>query len=329
MKQTISHKQLLDHFEGKTNSIQKKQIEEWAREENNFELYYQTLAEWEKQNLQYTADLDLALSRHKERMEKAAPLHKPRQTSLLFTRSAFYKWAGVAAVLLLVVAGWFSRNWFLYKTYTTDYGQTLSLILSDGSQVVLNSNSSLRIPRFGFGAKTRETYLEGEAEFSVRHTADHQRFIVRTPRALDITVLGTRFTVLARHRATRVALSQGQVRLSYPGQSPNEQLLMNPGDLASLDHSGKIAVQSVQAIEELTAWKDHRFVFSATPLSEIAQMIEEVFGVKVEIPQQEVARMTVSGSFTARSAEDLVEILSEAAPLAYQKEKNKILIQSK
>ena len=104
---------------------------------------------------------------------------------------------------------------------------------------------------------------------------------------------------------------------------------MKPGEQASLDAEGHIEIKPIPVTEDPVAWKDHRFVFSSTPLSEIALMLDEVFGVKVVIPEQQVAQMTVSGSFTAHSAEELIQTLSEAATLTYQKEKRKIILQSR
>ncbi len=332
MKSTsLTYDQLCQYFSGHASSFQKKQMEEWVKEDGNLEQFYHALATWEKQNLQYTADTAESLKHHLARMDKSvqtdsAPLHEQAPPGQRYR----FHWliAASLALLLLVVGGLYRAVW-RYKTYATDYGQTLSLALPDGSQVTLNANSSLRIPRFGFEKGPRTVLLEGEAEFLVKHTRDHKRFIVRTPKALDIIVLGTEFTVLARERATRVALNSGRVELSYTNRNKTEKKLMKPGELATLDGKGNIGIQSIQADEDPAAWKDHRFVFSSTPLSEIALMLNEVFGVKIIIPEPQVAQMTVSGSFTAHSAEELIQTLSEASTLTYQKDKRKIILQSR
>jgi transmembrane sensor len=332
MKPTsMTYDQLYQYFSGHSSSFQKKQMEEWLKDDGNLERFYHALARWEKQNLQYTTDTSEALNRHRIRMEKTVrneTQQLPEQKKHF--RAFRLRWLAAAslALVLLAVGGLYQAIW-QYKTYATDYGQTLSFSLPDGSQVTLNANSSLRIPRFGFDEESRTVLLEGEAEFRVRHTRDHKRFIVKTPKALDVIVLGTEFTVLARERATRVALNSGKVELSYTNQNKTNKKLMKPGELATLDEEGRIGIQPIPDTEDPAAWKDHRFVFASTPLSEIALMLHEVFGVKVVIPEQNVARMTVSGSFTAHSAEELVQTLSEAATLTYQKEKRKIILQSR
>lgn len=327
----MTYDQLYQYFSGHASSFQKKQMEEWIKEDGNLEQFYHALTIWEKQNLQYTADTTGALNLHLSRIEKTVQTETEQASERASSRKSYrFRWliAASLAFLLLAVGGLYRAIW-QYKTYATDYGQTLSFTLPDGSQVTLNANSSLRIPRFGFDEDSRTVLLEGEAEFLVKHTRDHKRFIVKTPKALDVIVLGTRFTVLARERATRVALNSGKVQLSYTNRDKTEKKLMKPGELATLDEKGHIGIQPIPADEDPAAWKDHRFVFASTPLSEIALRLNEVFGVEVVIPDPQIARMTVSGSFTAHSAEELIQTLSEASTLTYQKEKRKIILQSR
>lgn len=324
---------LFRYFSGQASRLQKNQIEEWTREPTHLELFYQTLARWEKQNPQYQPDPEQAIQRHRERMQRVAPrIGKPElaeETAPIWQRLFRKKWLAAASVALMLGAALgMYQTFFQYKTYATDYGQTLSFGLPDGSQVTLNANSSLRIPRFGFGDDSREVFLRGEAEFEVKHTHNNARFIVKTPHALDVVVLGTRFSVFARNRGTRVALTQGKVELLYKTGKKPQHKTMKPGELATLDQRGQMAVVPIANPLQQTAWKDHRFVFSATPLSEISLMIEEVFGVKVLIPETTVAQMTVSGSFTAHDAEELIETLAEASTLTYSKNRRIITLQS-
>ncbi len=116
---------------------------------------------------------------------------------------------------MLVCWGWFSRDSILYKTFETGYGKTTQIYLEDGSSVALNANSRLKIPRFGFYGDVRNVILDGEAEFSVSHTIDHKRFVVKTSDTFQVEVLGTQFSVFARPRGTKVALSHGKIRIDY------------------------------------------------------------------------------------------------------------------
>ncbi|WP_431198411.1 FecR family protein [Mucilaginibacter sp. P25] len=86
------------------------------------------------------------------------------------------------------------------------------IVLSDGTQVWLNSVSSLRFP-FSFLGKTREVYLTGEAFFKVAKNAAHP-FIVHTGQT-DVKVLGTEFNVNTYHADEIVtSLVEGSVSTS-------------------------------------------------------------------------------------------------------------------
>ena len=103
--------------------------------------------------------------------------------------------AAAVALLLLTTGLWTFRNVLIYKTYHTASGETKTFVLVDGSQVTLNTLSSLRVPRWGFGSSSREVFLDGEAAFSVRHTPDGRKFIVKTQKDFEVVVLGTEFSV--------------------------------------------------------------------------------------------------------------------------------------
>jgi transmembrane sensor len=323
---------LFRYFSGQASSLQKNQIEEWLQDSANLETFYQTLARWEKQNLQYHTDTEQAIRKHLERIDAFTHEFQAKAATSTVGAPHFSSryWLVAASVVLLLCAGiGLYHTFFQYKTYATDYGQTLSFGLPDGSQVTLNANSSLRLPRFGFGDDSREVFLQGEAEFQVKHTHNNARFIVKTPYALDVVVLGTQFSVFARSRATRVALTKGKVQLFYKDGKKVQKKSMKPGELATLDQRvHQVAITPMANPAAPTAWKEHRFVFSATPLSEIALMAQEVFGVKVLILDPAVAQMTVSGSFTAHNAEELFETLAEASTLTYSKNKRTITIQT-
>lgn len=82
------------------------------------------------------------------------------------------------------------------NTITTPKGGTYKVVLPDGTIALLNTASSLRFP-VAFDGKTRKVSLNGEGYFEVAHQPGAP-FIVHTDQSnTDITVLGTRFDVLA------------------------------------------------------------------------------------------------------------------------------------
>ncbi|QHT67383.1 DUF4974 domain-containing protein [Rhodocytophaga rosea] len=312
MEQKFSKNTLFNFFSGNASPMQKKAIEEWLEEDSNREWFFEWLKEWENEHPQFLADTDLAYERFKvnlktgSRKKEVRLLHTPPQRNIK-------AWMVAASVLLLLTcSAWFLKDAILYKTYTTAFGEIKSITLEDNSQVALNANSSLRVPRFSFGYGDREVYLKGEAEFSITHTPTHQKFIVTTPNQLSVEVLGTKFIVYSRPRGSKVILQTGKVRVS---NASNESLTIAPGDMVSLDQKGALQKQLVQGVEKYAAWKDKRFIFDRTSLKEITYLIEENFGVKVSIPDTALANRSISGTFQANNVEEMLEMLSDVSGL--------------
>jgi transmembrane sensor len=322
---------IFDYFSGTTTAFQKRQIEEWAAIPENKELFFLWLWEWERNNTQYQADLTAGLNRHLQRMkdgtiQKTVEYSRPEKP--FYTHG--WKKLMTAACLALMIGslGWIFRDNILYQSYSTGNGEVRSLLLPDSSRVALNANSTLKLPRFGFGKEARVVHLVGEAGFEVTSRPDKKRFIVKTDRKLEVVVLGTIFNVYARPGSTKVVLDEGKVKLHYQLGDRQKQLTLHPGDLASLDEKGDVKVQKTAHPSNYSAWKFHRFVFENTSLQEIGERIKESFGVTLVIGKPELATLTISGAFVALNAVELVELLCDASgDLAYSKSgKDKITL---
>lgn len=316
---------VFDFFDGKATAIQRKYLEEWLTDEANHEAYYHYLDEWESQRPQFSVDAEKALTAYQRVLEDEQPTVTPSKVLPVSRSGLFQKWLpwGIAAsvTLLGLLGAYVFRAQILYETHRTAFGQTSEYKLADGTEVTLNANSSLRVPRFGFGNKTREVYLEGEGEFKVTHTVNNQRFIVRTADRFQVEVLGTEFVVYARAKGKRVFLSKGKVKLDLP---QGQQLYMRPGNVVTVANSGRYRLTQTQTARPYVAWKDHWFYFDNTSLTEVANQIQEQFGIKVVVPEPKLAQRRIAGNFRAEQADDLFQILAELLTIDVVKKRHYI-----
>jgi transmembrane sensor len=317
MKKPFLSKQVIQNFfEGKTTRMQNILIREWLYNPANRELYFQWLEEWEKENLQFTPNVDLAYERSLYTVQNsvAVPEQSDSPTNTFyasFKRKLFLlQWMAAASFTLIVGAYLLSDMW-LYTHYETGYGEIRMVRLSDSTRVTLNANSVLTVPRFGFGSGTREVMLKGEAEFAVKHTPDHRKFVVRTPDKLEVRVLGTEFIVYSRDRGSKVVLSQGSVQLRSLNELNSKPVFMKPGDIATMSTQGTLTLSHSETLSVHQAWKQHRFMFENTPVSEIAYQISEHFGVNVVVPDSVLARRTIGGTFNASDPANVLKVLSD------------------
>lgn len=309
MNPEITKELLYEHFRGNVSARQRKMIDEWAQKPENEELFYKYLVEWELSVPQYTVDVQQGIARFRENIVhsdevKVVELHPGRN------RSRFAMLAAACVILLAVACGWIFKKQILYKELATQPGEMRSWVLEDGSKVNLNTNSVLTVPRWGFGTDNREVFLKGEAEFVVTHQQNGQRFIVRTADAVDVVVLGTEFTVYSRPDKTQILLSKGKVQVMHQDGGDKREMLMAPGDRVTFDN-GQIRQNHFDKPAEYAIWKDSRFVFNKTSLTEIARLLETNYNLTVEITQPELADLTVSGSFKALDHLELINSISQ------------------
>lgn len=329
------HKDLIfSHFARKTSPLQRELIARWLKDKANEEQYYEWLEEWETKHTQYIAELDRASQHYSlfltrnpngENLPESAP-HIPERTN--WWRSGWFVAASVLFFFGLMML--LRSDLFLYKTYETAFGETRSVKLTDGSTVLLNANSALQIPRWGFGNTSREVLLKGEANFSVAHTPNNQPFIVKTEKKFDVVVVGTEFTVFSRKRGTRVALHKGEVRLQYQEGVSEKQLTMKPGQLATLDPKNHVAVKEAKQVLEQAkpAWSQKRFVFDEVSVQEVAYMLEETYGLQVDIEDRELAGRILAGSFRADSVEQILQSMSTILDINVIHQGNRVRLQS-
>ncbi|HWV28173.1 MAG TPA: FecR domain-containing protein [Dyadobacter sp.] len=321
MKKSLLSKQVIQNFfEGKTTRMQNILIGEWLENPANRELYFQWLDEWETENPQFTPDVEQAYQRSlhtvQDSMGAPRPDNAAADASVRTNRDIWrgrlfvFKWVAAASVALIMGAYLLSDFWF-YKQYETGYGEIRTVVLPDSSRVTLNANSVLSVPRFGFGGGTREVKLKGEAEFAVKHTADHSKFIVRTPDKLEVKVLGTEFIVYSRERGSKVVLSQGSVQLRSLKEVNPKPMLMKPGDVATMSLQGALTLRHGASLSAHQAWKQRLFMFENTPVSEIAYQISEHFGVNVVVADSTLARRTIGGTFNASDPANVLKVLSD------------------
>lgn len=254
------------------------------------------------------------------------PFTKRRQVFLFSYGSAAIKTAAAFAGILL-------SAWLLYLLvlrtdqikHETTFGTTTTIELPDHSVVTLNGNSRIHYLKKWEHGQEREVWLEGEAFFSVAHTADHQKFVVHT-KDIAIEVLGTEFNVNNRRGQTKVTLSSGVVRLNGKAAGTKvKDVMMHPGEQASLNQHQDFYVRKVDT-RQYTTWKDNVMIFDHTAVQEVAIMIEETYGLKVVLRGDSIQYMELSGSLPANDIHALLGMLRETLDLEVTSNDDQVII---
>ena len=166
--------------------------------------------------------------------------------------------------------------------------------------------------------------MTGEANFSVKHTFDNKRFIVKTNKNFEIEVLGTEFNVNARQKDAKVVLNKGKIQLNYKNGKVAKKITMKPGDLVVIDPKGQLNLKVVPQPQIFSAWKEQRFIFDETSLLEVATMIEENFGLTIKFREDFLAKRTITGTFHAENADELLQVIAELLEINYNRQNNNV-----
>jgi transmembrane sensor len=254
-------------------------------------------------------DVEAALAKVKARRAQDAVTDKGRTRMSYPIRTAQH-WPALAAAAVLVIAigtlVWRGRTppdealTIAARELTTPVGGRDSLVLPDGSQVILGPGSHLTIAA-GYGLAARELLLRGEAYFDVKHDASHP-FVVNVNGA-TIRDVGTSFGVHADSTGgVRVAVVSGTVELTRAISSPSSTAVLNAGDIGTVSVTGAVVAQRGAGTDEDLAWRRGTLIFRDATMAEVRDDLRRWYGIELAVRDSSVLRRHMTATFTLRDS---------------------------
>jgi transmembrane sensor len=214
-------------------------------------------------------------------------------------RSLSRRWAIAAAVAVMVLAGipawWAHRH---QNVYVSDAGQVRQVALSDGSHMVLNTETRATVQ---FDDAHREIELaRGEGFFQVARDPVRP-FVVRTG-AILVRAIGTVFSVRSSHHRVDVTVSQGMVELvdtSNPDHVIRRRLGAN--EHATVEETHRLEVQRLEESEvsRRLGWREGLLDFEGQPLLEAVNEMNRRNHKHIVVDDPQLAARPVVGQFLA------------------------------
>jgi len=228
--------------------------------------------------------------------------------------------AGVLAVLTAAVL--VASAWLRAGVVATGVGEQRSLLLTDGTRVLLNTSTRLIVH---YDAQARRVrLLMGEALFDVARRTTWP-FIV-TAGSHEVRALGTSFIV--RHddpERVSITLVEGRVSVvaarALPTHAPAAAIL-SPGQRLTVT-SGRAPALDTPELGRLTAWETGRVEFDATPLGEAAREMNRYSPRAIEV-DPEIATLAVTGVFRAADLDEFVHAVCATFDLTATQESGAI-----
>ncbi|QPF72370.1 iron dicitrate transport regulator FecR [Roseateles sp. DAIF2] len=208
------------------------------------------------------------------------------------------------------------------QRHATARGQRESVRLADGSQLTLNTATTLRT---AVSEAAREVWLDrGEAFFDIAHDAKRP-FVVHAGRQ-TVTVLGTKFSLHREGDRLRVAVLEGRVQVQPARSRP---AVLNRDDTALADASNVlVARQAPQQVSASLGWLRGKLEFDQVTLAEAAAQFNRYGRKQLVIQDEAAARINIGGIFDADNVEAFARVLNLGFGLEVQTEGDTIRVSS-
>ncbi len=206
------------------------------------------------------------------------------------------------------------------------------ILLSDGTRVWLNAGSTLLFPH-KFEGKERKVILKGEAYFEVAENKNSP-FVVNA-NEIDVAVLGTKFNLKnnANDDELEVVLVEGSVSLKENNRFKllNKEIKLEPKQRAVYNKtSNKTEVSFNVDTDYYTSWKDGLLMFNLESIVTVFKRLSRFYNVQfitetnVELYRKISGKLDLTGSL-----EDVLKVVSDAAPISYRIENDIVYVSEK
>jgi transmembrane sensor len=238
-----------------------------------------------------------------DELEGAALRPNRAEAFELIPRSHSRKWRQIGTLLVLAavvaLASFFVQPWSQNSTpgmeIATRAGEQRSISLTDGSSIVLNGSSRVRLS----GADAREAELiSGEALFRIRHNASRPFLVgLGDDRIQD---LGTVFNVVRDGDSIGVQVADGAVSYSRGGQG----IQMREGQTLEILAGGD-ALIGHKAPSAIGSWSGGQLIYEGVPVADVARDLSRTLGARIAV-SPELALQPFTGIIRTRGSREQV-----------------------
>ena len=136
---------------------------------------------------------------------------------------------------------------------------------------------------------------------------------------LDVKVLGTTFNVIAYdgEGTEEIVLQSGHVDVMDTNGSSLASLIPDQ-KLVFSNNDGKFVVEKVVS-EQYTSWKDGKLMFRNENIRDVAVRLSRWYNAEIVVNESDhhIQSYTFHGTFVDEQLDDVLKVLSFAAPISY------------
>ena len=198
--------------------------------------------------------------------------------------------------------------------YSTGIGEQRHVVLSDGTQVFLDTDTSIRER---FTSSLREVDLDrGRADFRVKPEANRP-FVVQ---AGGHRILADRSTLDVRRDGSRVSvvLLQGRATILAKAHIASPRVILVRGQRAVVAENLPLHIDRPN-LAPLTAWQTGQAMFESATLAAAAAEMNRYSTVRLVVDDPLIARLKLSGVYRVGDNEAFARSVSRLLPVTIQR----------
>ncbi|WP_299112734.1 FecR family protein [uncultured Winogradskyella sp.] len=247
------------------------------------------------------APIDDTFAKIQNKIENKKPSVRPLYTN----------WVIGVAASIVVLFGLFILLDDNKITIETGFGESRSIVLLDGSEVILNSKSRVSYDE-DLWETERTLSLNGEAYFKV---AKGKTFTVKTDNG-SVTVLGTQFNVISKNDFFDVVCYEGKVGVKT---FESEHILLPNNAVRKVN--GYPSEETKNLLKKPT-WIDGESTFKSVPLRYVIKALEDQY--EINFDAQAINDTDVyTGSFPYNNLNIALKTVFETLNIIYTEKENR------
>jgi hypothetical protein len=217
-----------------------------------------------------------------------------------------------------------------FNTLKVPYGKTYNINLSDGTNVFLNSGTSIKFPVAFKKGSDREVFISGEAFFDVKKN-NSSRFVVKSNLSSAV-VFGTKFNFkdYPEDSFSEIILTEGSLGVRKIENTEKDKLvIIKPGEKAKVSFETSEINRSRVNTKIYTSWIEGRMVFRNENLKNMIRKLERIYNVIIINNNTEIKERFFSATILSEkeTISDVLFYLKQVYGLEYRIINNKIIIE--
>jgi hypothetical protein len=217
-----------------------------------------------------------------------------------------------------------------FNTLKVPYGKTYNINLSDGTNVFLNSGTSIKFPVAFKKGSDREVFISGEAFFDVKKN-NSSRFVVKSNLSSAV-VFGTKFNFkdYPEDSFSEIILTEGSLGVRKIENTEKDKLvIIKPGEKAKVSFETSEINRSRVNTKIYTSWIEGRMVFRNENLENMIRKLERIYNVIIINNNTEIKERFFSATILSEkeTISDVLFYLKQVYGLEYRIINNKIIIE--